>query len=571
MSKYSTTIKKERVYASNGVLNVVPLKSDGKENYSVSATDVRWVKLDKSRVKFQLVWEKDAKVSELVKKYNADLGFNFPFFHTLGIPIADCKIGSTILNQGYDAPNGAKQTVWNGLRYSNGQLDIGSFDINENISSDGFLVKTTPLLVNDGNLVWDYYRKVDGTAYDISGLRAQRTIVGLDSNGDIILAFGDGRTKWDRGMSLEESALFMKSKGAVVALNGDGGGSTVIATKDGVLNQNSGANERVVHHAVLVYFLDEPENNLPSSSISEEIVLSGGYTIEEAYLTPDKWVRPQTLINPTKGVLHWTGNINQYATDRANRNYFEGLTNGYASSQTVGDGDSILVCIPFMPNVAEMAYHVGASSYKGQFNYAGSYPNSYTLGHEMCVNKGGNFRESYKRSVWIMAYWCAIYNWDVFKDVVRHYDVTGKGCPLPMLDLILDTKYCKSVGWSDEDIKWMQTNLQIDGVQGEKLWSKYLNDVFEVKSAMDNNGKIFSKGVEPMKLSNEQWHMLTNSLTGFYDKTTSGEFGQGNDILSNYDWITKSYNHELTTDEVAWLTLIMFARMNKINTDKDVF
>lgn len=304
-------------------------------------------------------------------------------------------------------------------------------------------------------------------------------------------------------------------------------------------------------------------------SISEEIVLSGGYGIEEAYLTPDQWVRPQTIINPTKGIIHWTGNISQGASDRANRNYFEGLTNGYASAHTVADGDSFLVCIPFMPNVAEMAYHVGASSYRGQFAFEGSYPNSYTLGHEMCVNKDGDFRESYKKAVWIMAYWCAIYNWDVNKDVARHYDVTGKGCPLPMLDLIFDTKYCLGIGWSESDTKWMQDNLHIDGVQGEKLWIKYLNDIIEVRSAMDSNGKILSKEATPMKLSDAQWHMLTNSLQGFYDKTTAGEFGV--DVLSNYDWVTKSYKHELTNDEMIWLNTIMLARLNKINTDKDVF
>jgi hypothetical protein len=253
-------ITKERVYVSNGKLNIVPKLANGGENYSISATDVRHIKFDKDTYKLKLVWSKGKKVSELVKEYGADYGFNFPFFWNSN-PVGDCKIGNTVLNQGYD-----KQTLWHGFVYRNGQPQMGYFNIDEDFGDDGFLVKTTPLLLNgQGSEVWDWYRIVEGTATDIgmdangNYVRAQRTILGLDEQGNLHVAVGDGRTSWDRGLDLQEMALYMKSKGCVWALNGDGGGSSVIADQNGSLGQNQGSNERAVNHAVLVFLNKEPQ------------------------------------------------------------------------------------------------------------------------------------------------------------------------------------------------------------------------------------------------------------------------------------------------------------------------
>jgi hypothetical protein len=244
-------IIKERVYAENGVLKF----ANG--NYSISATDVRYIKFNKDSYKLKLVWAKGKTVSQLVKEHGADYGFNFPFFWD-GNPVADCKIGSTILNQGYDTVGGAQQTKWHGFAYKNGQPMIGMFNVNNDFGSDGFYVATTPLLIENGNPCWDYYRVYDGTASDIGKngntyVRAQRTFAGLDPQGNLHLAVGDGRTSYDRGLNLEEMALYMASKGVTNALNGDGGGSSVIADKTGSLGQNQGAEERIVNHAVLVF------------------------------------------------------------------------------------------------------------------------------------------------------------------------------------------------------------------------------------------------------------------------------------------------------------------------------
>lgn len=241
-------IIKERIYYSNGVLN----HCDG--NYSISATDVRYVKFDKGTFTMKLVWAKGKTVSQIVKDNGADYGFNFPFFWD-GNPVADCKIGSTILNQGY-----GNQTTWHGFAYKNGQPQIGYFNVTDDFGSDGFLVKTTPLLLNgQGAEVWDYYRVQEGTATDIgvdangNYVRAQRTFIGLDADGNFHLAVGDGRTSSDRGLDLREMAMYMKEKGCVWSLNGDGGSSAVIADKTGSLGQNTGSEESAVNHAVLIF------------------------------------------------------------------------------------------------------------------------------------------------------------------------------------------------------------------------------------------------------------------------------------------------------------------------------
>jgi N-acetylmuramoyl-L-alanine amidase len=264
MTKYNPTVIKERIYASNGVLKYVDLNSGSP--YSTKATDVRFLKLDKSKIKLKMVWENGAKVSELVQKYGADFGINAPFFTYYNggyIPVADCKIGDKVLNTGYDTPNGAQQTKWHGFAYKNGASSIGMFNINDNYGADGFMFKTTPLLIDNGNPCWDYFRVQDGTASDIGKdangnyVRCQRTFIGIDKDGNLLICIADGRTAWDQGLTLEEMCLYMQAKGAIYALNLDGGSSTVLADTSGSLGQNSGTYERAVNHAVLVYCLDD--------------------------------------------------------------------------------------------------------------------------------------------------------------------------------------------------------------------------------------------------------------------------------------------------------------------------
>jgi exopolysaccharide biosynthesis protein len=261
--KYNPTITKERVYAENGKLD----RCDG--DYSKSATDVRWLKIDANKVKVKLVHEEGKKVSELVKKHNADLGFNFPFFWSGGM-IGDIQDQDNIITLAKDP----KLLKRHEFAYANGKFVIGQ--LNRDDKQD-FLVQGNPLLIENSKLVYEFYKKHDETAPDIADSKAQRTFVGTDKDGNLILAVGDGRTKWDRGLTLEEMSLFMQSKGATMAINGDGGGSSILVTKDGAVSQNK-SNERIVHHAILVYFLDEKET--PKITEAPKTVVSK-LTVEE--------------------------------------------------------------------------------------------------------------------------------------------------------------------------------------------------------------------------------------------------------------------------------------------------
>lgn len=221
-------------------------------------------------------------------------------------------------------------------------------------------------------------------------------------------------------------------------------------------------------------------------SIVEEIASIGGYVIADDFLDPSPWCRPGFNIQPQGGVIHWTANLGWKANAKANRNYWNGLRNQYASAHLVGDSERILAALPYLPGQAEMGYHVGADTYKT--NRFGAYPNRTLLGYEMAVNKDGDFRESYKRAVWGMAHLAHLYGWIPRTDIVRHYDITGKDCPLMFLDLIWDDDHCHAYGWSDESITWMRENLHIDGIQGDALFRKYIDDVAEIVLILDEGG-----------------------------------------------------------------------------------
>jgi hypothetical protein len=104
----------------------------------------------------------------------------------------------------------------------------------------------------------------------------------VDKNGSFLLAVADGRTIYDQGMTLEEMALYMINKGAVMALNGDGGGSSVLVQDGEVISQNKGSDERVVNHAVLIWLKKKeavkPVNPIPTPTVK---MLEGAKDVAE--------------------------------------------------------------------------------------------------------------------------------------------------------------------------------------------------------------------------------------------------------------------------------------------------
>lgn len=87
---------------------------------------------------------------------------------------------------------------------------------------------------------------------DIAQGRAPRTALGITPDGSIILVVVDGRQTRSKGLTLNELAQLLKEKGAVEALNFDGGGSSTLVVNNRVLNSPSDGNERPVATALLV-------------------------------------------------------------------------------------------------------------------------------------------------------------------------------------------------------------------------------------------------------------------------------------------------------------------------------
>lgn len=134
-------------------------------------------------------------------------------------------------------------------------------------------------------------------------------------------------------------------------------------------------------------------------------------------LTPNPYSRPQNALEEVKGiVIHYTANPG--TTAKQNRSYFESLKDTHetkASSHfVVGIEGEVIQCIP-----------------SSEISYASNERNNDTLSIECChKDKSGQFtQETYDSLVELTAWLCGKFNVPV-ENIIRHYDVTGKECPI---------------------------------------------------------------------------------------------------------------------------------------------
>ena len=138
--------------------------------------------------------------------------------------------------------------------------------------------------------------------------------------------------------------------------------------------------------------------------------------IDVQLLTPNPYSRPETKTKRIKGiVIHYTANPG--STAMQNRNYFEGLKDSHqtkASSHfVVGIDGEIVQCVPTWRK-----------------RTLANTRNEDTISIETCHKKsdGKYTRQTYKSMVQLTAWLCKKFNLTE-KDVIRHYDITGKNCP----------------------------------------------------------------------------------------------------------------------------------------------
>ena len=140
--------------------------------------------------------------------------------------------------------------------------------------------------------------------------------------------------------------------------------------------------------------------------------------VDVQLIAENEYSRPGKKLDAVRGiVVHYVANPGTSAA--ANRSYFAGLAQSgetYASSNfIIGLDGEVLQCVP----ADEVAY-------------ASNSRNSDTLSIECChPDETGKFAEpTYESLVKLCADICVQFELDPAEDIIRHYDVTGKLCPL---------------------------------------------------------------------------------------------------------------------------------------------
>jgi exopolysaccharide biosynthesis protein len=128
------------------------------------------------------------------------------------------------------------------------------------LDSGDSIISAAPTLVKNGRISID--AATEGTVdpqdlsfgYAWANVRQPRTMAGIDAKGRLLLATVDGRqVGGSEGFTLYEAAEFMRSLGAVQALNLDGGGSTTMVVDGRLANGPSDATgERAVGDTIQV-------------------------------------------------------------------------------------------------------------------------------------------------------------------------------------------------------------------------------------------------------------------------------------------------------------------------------
>lgn len=111
-------------------------------------------------------------------------------------------------------------------------------------------------------------------------------------------------------------------------------------------------------------------------------------------------------------VIHYVGNPG--STAQQNRDYFDDPSSEVSSHFVIGLKGEIIQCIPLQEKSS-----------------ASNHRNKDTISIEVChPDKTGKFTdESYESLVKLTAWLCEICGLDS-DDIIRHYDITGKQCPL---------------------------------------------------------------------------------------------------------------------------------------------
>ena len=126
-------------------------------------------------------------------------------------------------------------------------------------------------------------------------------------------------------------------------------------------------------------------------------------------------------------VIHFTANNGD--TAKNNADYFANNNNLSASAHYFVDEKEVWQSV----NDGDTAWHCGGTSYKHP-----SCRNANSIGVEMCSRKDSSGKyyikeETIKNTIELVKTLMAEHNIPI-ENVIRHYDVTGKNCPAPLVE-----------------------------------------------------------------------------------------------------------------------------------------
>lgn len=163
--------------------------------------------------------------------------------------------------------------------------------------------------------------------------------------------------------------------------------------------------------------------------------------IRERLLTPNPFSRPGFPMRGIQAIaLHWVGTAGHDADtvwgwwESLRKQDPKALNPTYASAQYIVDEDEVVRCIP----EDEVAYAVGPWKDKTTWAdtfFRGDGPNYHTISVEMCHpgSDGVPTRRVLERTRALVVGLVMEYDLDPMGAIIRHFDVTGKECPLWMV------------------------------------------------------------------------------------------------------------------------------------------
>lgn len=165
--------------------------------------------------------------SKMAERHGAILAINGDYYGT--------RPRSYVLRNGIIYRDLSKRDQEDLVIYSNGSFGTlieREVDIEDYITDGAIHVLAFgPVLVRDGEISVDKNYEVG-----ISMESNPRTAIAMIEEGHYLFVVSDGRTKESAGLSLYELATFLQDRGAVIAYNLDGGGSSTMYFNGRIVN-----------------------------------------------------------------------------------------------------------------------------------------------------------------------------------------------------------------------------------------------------------------------------------------------------------------------------------------------